>query len=102
VIKASPVLSEGAEAAITPVNNETTTAIADWRDTTGYPQGDGRRRGPPSFDTWYLQNGARFAILISRLKSYYEDSSAYGRGSQDLNTFTIKSRVKLVILFVIA
>jgi hypothetical protein len=34
VIKASPVLNEGAEAAITPVNNKTTTAIADWRDTT--------------------------------------------------------------------
>ena len=34
VIKASSVLNEGAEAAITPVNNETTTAIADWRDTT--------------------------------------------------------------------
>ena len=34
VIKASSVLREGAEAAITPVNNETITAIADWRDTT--------------------------------------------------------------------
>ena len=33
VIKASPVLSEGAEVAITPVNNETITAITDWRDT---------------------------------------------------------------------
>jgi hypothetical protein len=34
VIKASPVLSEGAEVAITPVNNETITAITDWRDNT--------------------------------------------------------------------
>ena len=34
VIKASSVLREGAEAAITPVNNETITAIADWCDTT--------------------------------------------------------------------
>ena len=34
MIKASTVLSEGAEAAITPVNKETTTAIADWGDTT--------------------------------------------------------------------
>ena len=34
VIKASSVLSEGAEAATTPVNSETLTAIADWRDTT--------------------------------------------------------------------
>ena len=34
VIKASPVLSDGAEVATTPVNNETITAIADWRDTT--------------------------------------------------------------------
>jgi hypothetical protein len=34
VIKASSVLREGAEAAIAPVNNETITAIADWRDTT--------------------------------------------------------------------
>jgi hypothetical protein len=34
VIKASSVLREGAEAAITQVNNETITAIADWRDTT--------------------------------------------------------------------
>jgi hypothetical protein len=34
VIKASPVLSEGAEVATTPVNNETITAITDWRDTT--------------------------------------------------------------------
>jgi len=34
VIKASPVLSEGVEAAIAPVNDETTIAIADWRDTT--------------------------------------------------------------------
>jgi hypothetical protein len=33
VIKASPVLSDGAEVT-TPVNNETITAIADWRDTT--------------------------------------------------------------------
>jgi hypothetical protein len=34
VIKASPVLSDGAEVATTPVNNETITAITDWRDTT--------------------------------------------------------------------
>ena len=34
VIKASPVLSEGAEVATTPVKNETITAITDWRDTT--------------------------------------------------------------------
>ena len=34
VIKASSVLREGAEAAITLVNHETITAIADWRDTT--------------------------------------------------------------------
>ena len=33
VIKASPILSDGAEVATTPVNNETITAIADWRDT---------------------------------------------------------------------
>jgi len=31
VIDASSLLREGAEAAITPVNNETITAIADWR-----------------------------------------------------------------------
>jgi len=37
VIKASPVLSEGAEVATTPVNNATITAITDWRDTTVTP-----------------------------------------------------------------
>jgi hypothetical protein len=34
MIKASPVLSDGAEVATTQVNNETITTIADWRDTT--------------------------------------------------------------------
>jgi hypothetical protein len=34
LIKVSPVLRDGAEVATIPVNNETITAIADWRDTT--------------------------------------------------------------------
>jgi len=33
VIKASSTLSEDPDVAAIPVNNETITAIADWRDT---------------------------------------------------------------------
>ena len=68
VIRASPALSNGAEVATTPVNNETITAIADWPDITVIPKetedGPGRRFS----DTWSLGKDARFGIFISRFR----------------------------------
>jgi hypothetical protein len=52
VIKASSLLSEGAEVATTPVNNEAMTAIPDWRDTTAIHEEteDGLDLGPRIHD----------------------------------------------------
>ena len=90
-IKASSLLREGAEAAITPVNNETITAIADWRDTTVIHNETDGGLGLRSRTHGLSAKMLGLASFISRLKKLVTKNPALTRRSQGLNTVYYKS-----------